>query len=281
MIKKIDTTKIVPITNVLLGSDPEFFALDKDGNPKSLVGLVGGTKKKPIWLEDMLGYQEDNVAAEFNIIPSNNSEDFYSSFLRVFNYIQKEKLDKHNLKFCFESALYFDELELQTEQAAEFGCSPDFNCWSLKVNEMVNSSTNLRSAGGHLTVGYSNPNEITNIAILRGLELHIGIPSIFLDEGHLRKQLYGKSGAFRHTKFGVECRTFSNFWYKDFSICNYIFQQAFKVIDDINNGVVFDDESDMEACITAINNNDKDIAKYLIDKYEINTVVKQVEKINV
>ena len=280
-VAKINENKITPIKNVLLGSDPEFFALDSNNKPASLVGLIGGTKKRPIWLRDMLGYQEDNVAAEFNIVPSSDVNVFYESFLEVFNYIQKEKLDNHKYKFCFDSALYFDESQLKTKKAQEFGCEPDFNSWTLDENVSPAPGGNLRSAGGHLAVGYDNPNEDTNLAILRGLDLYLGVPSVMLDEGYLRKQMYGKAGAYRFKNFGLEYRTLSNFWFKDINICNYIFEQTFKLIDDINHGFRFDNLSDIEACIKAIDTNDRDIATYLLDKYKLETTVKELVKINV
>ena len=61
---------------VTLGTDTELFAVDKEGNPKSLCGLIGGTKKKPNPFSKLLSkqfaYQEDNVAIEFNIPPADN-----------------------------------------------------------------------------------------------------------------------------------------------------------------------------------------------------------------
>jgi len=44
------------------------------------------------------------------------------------------------------------------------------------------------------------------------MDLYLGVPSVLMDKGELRKQLYGKAGAYRMKPYGVEYRTLSNFW---------------------------------------------------------------------
>jgi len=47
------------------------------------------------------------------------------------------------------------------------------------------------------------------------LDLFVGIPAVLMEQGEnpkLRRRLYGKSGSFRYTPYGLEYRVLSNFW---------------------------------------------------------------------
>jgi len=47
--------------------------------------------------------------------------------------------------------------ELQSDQAKLFGCDIDYNAYTMKANpKPKGTSTNLRSAGFHIHVGYEN-----------------------------------------------------------------------------------------------------------------------------
>ena len=65
--------------NFTIGADPELFLADARGKFISAVGLIGGTKKEPLQVpmyETGFCVQEDNVAAEFNIPPTDNANTF-------------------------------------------------------------------------------------------------------------------------------------------------------------------------------------------------------------
>jgi len=276
------------IQNVLLGSDPEFFLRDKTTRQwKSGVGLIGGTKKEPCYIlgSKFMAHQEDNVLLEINVSPTTDPNQMYNEVKLIHKYILDNLLKGTNLEIVARGSAIFDQEELQSQQAQEAGCEPDYNAWNLQENDRLDiGSTNLRSCGGHLAVGYSNPNYETSIMIVRTLDLFLTVPMLLIDPDEDRKQLYGKAGAHRIKKNYVELRTMSNHWFTSQEMVNWVFENTFKAIEAINDGLYIDENpEDCKAIINAINNNDKDIAKYILDKYNINYTIEQAintEKVN-
>ena len=201
----------------LLGADPEVLVRD-DVSIRSIIGKIGGTKEHPLPL-DMLGdgfaVQEDNVAVEYNIPASPSKQLFVENITSAMDFIGGVLKDRYGLHFVKDSALSFPDSELSDPKAHVFGCDPDFNAWTKRVNHKPNAEDkNLRSCGGHVHIGVvgtkyevCKPEEI-----IKACDLFLGVPSVLMDDGVLRKQLYGKHGAFRLKKYGVEYRVLSNFW---------------------------------------------------------------------
>src|SRR3990167_7448057 len=166
---------------ITLGHDVEFILETKTGYPVSGIGLIGGTKKIPRKV-DLGALQEDNVLAEINILP----------------------------------AASVDELELSNPLANTFGCERDYNAWQTKINPapvLPPDKKNLRTAGGHVHIGYKRKLSIgEKFKLIKLLDSLVGIQSILIDQDTTRKLLYGKAGACRLKPYGVEWRTPSNFW---------------------------------------------------------------------
>ena len=197
----------IDIERVTLGSDPEFFIFDTVNNKfVPSCGWIGGKKDKPVYIADQLGHQEDNVTVEFNVPPTTSSKELYSNIKKLIDYIE----DKHKFKERGYTIVPLPSAEfeisdlLENPSTLEFGCDPDFNAWSGEQNVIEPTFTTLRSCGGHVCVGYPNNNKSTNIEIIRALDLYLGVPSVILDKDTRRKELYGKAGAYRHQKYGVD-----------------------------------------------------------------------------
>ena len=102
-------------------------------------------------------------------------------------------------------------------------------------------------------------------SIIQRCDLFLGVPSVLMDEGELRKQLYGKAGAFRPKPYGVEYRTLSNFWVFDPKLVGWVHDQVGRALTEAP-------EIDGEAIQACINNNDKQLAKSLISTYNLEVV---------
>jgi hypothetical protein len=250
-----------------IGADPEIFIREKQyGHYKSAVGLIGGSKwaPKPI---DTEGHAilEDNVALEFNIKPADTLQDFRSSIHKVLDHF-RSILPEYILDTA--SAVSFPEEELQTQQAQEFGCEPDFDAWRQCVNTKPHAEDeNLRSCGGHIHVG--SPIAVENpIAVIRAMDLFLGVPSVVLDKGQLRKELYGKAGCFRKKPYGVEYRTLSNFWIFQDSLIKWAYEGTQQALEFVDKGSVIAPEDNyiIQRCI---NTNSIDDAKFLSNVYGI------------
>jgi len=243
-----------------IGCDPEFF-LKLNQQHVSAVGLIGGSKDVPRPLEkDGFAILEDNVSVEFNIAPAHNHTEFIENIQYVMNNL-RGLLPQY--EFSQDSAVLFNEAELQHPQALEFGCEPDFNAWTKSVNPRPCAMDHtLRSAGGHVHVGHS----LDPIEVIKAMDLFLGVPSTVLDPGTLRRQLYGKAGCFRPKDYGCEYRTLSNFWIFSPKTIEWVYNQTNKALEFVQAGNILSDEvgHKIQSCI---NNNDGAAYEHLSQAY--------------
>lgn len=252
-----------------IGADPEVFVGDAN-SVRSIVGLIGGTKENPLPMPigDGFAVQEDNVALEYNIPASPTKELFVSNITSAMDFLSTVMRDMHGLHFVKESAVSFPESELDTPAARMFGCDPDFNAYTGKANRKPQAEDrNLRSCGGHVHIGVQGTpyEQCDPAAIIRACDLFMGIPSVLMDKGELRKQLYGKAGAYRQKPYGVEYRTLSNFWVFDKKLTEWVYENTERALDAVLHNMSFDDDAKLIQSV--INNNVKPAAQLLVAKY--------------
>ena len=255
------------IKNVLRGADPELFLVDGKGVPVPSIGLIGGTKTHPRSLGNGYALQEDNVTLEFNIPPADNSRQFQASIQYVLEFI-KQELAPQDLHMSIVPTLEFSEYDLMHPQAMELGCEPDYNAWTGKMNPRPHAPPSLRSSGGHLHIGYDNPNEETSINIVKAHDLFVGVASVLYDPDVRRRELYGKAGAHRIKGYGVECRTFSNFWISTPELVSWIYEQSEKAIEFINAGNEITLKLGKQI-VECINTGNKDLVARIDKQYSI------------
>jgi hypothetical protein len=105
-----------------------------------------------------------------------------------------------------------------------FGCDPDFNPYSGKVNDIKEAAEisemlfgrTFRTCSGHVSIGWHNlgVDEFTK-RIAQDVARRFGdntIHSSYDYDDYDRKKLYGTLGAYRPKPFGVELRQPSNLW---------------------------------------------------------------------
>lgn len=256
------------IKNVKIGTDPEMFLFSEEKNKfVPVCGLIGGNKKEPKKItEEGHAIQEDNVMAEYCIPPCTNADDFVKNIVFVKNHIDETILKPLGLISKCVASARFDMEDLQSKQAQEFGCDPDYNAWTFETNEVERTDMSLRTSGGHIHVGYDNPDMNVSIDIIRAMDLFLGIPSIILDTDTDRRIMYGKAGAYRIKKYGVEYRVLSTFWTENEELMRWAFNQTMKAVEFVNNGGIITNPEDI---ISAINNSDKDKCLEILDDYNI------------
>lgn len=212
--------------NIMLGSDPEIFVENKEGRIVSGIDLIPGDKNNPFAISDSgHAIQVDNIAWEFNIPPCKTSEEFSHHIQYVLNHLQ-EDADKHGLVLSKKSSDMIKASELKDPRSLVFGCDPDFNAYTMSDNPMPNNKTKLRCVGGHVHIGYNEPNVDDTIRIVKLFDLMVVLPASLLDPDTRRRELYGKPGAFRFKDFGVECRALSNFWIHTDELRNWVFEKT-------------------------------------------------------
>lgn len=211
---------------ITLGSDPEIFIQD-EVEIVSAEGLTeGGTKHNPKSITDKgHAIQEDGIMFEYNIPPCNNVEEWVDNHELCKDYLSI-LAKAHGFKFSDKASAEINPKYLQTAQATTFGCEPDFNVYDKCVNESPSSNTNLRCAGGHVAIGYENPDFEVSEKIVKMFDIFVTLPALFLDNDTRRRELYGKAGSFRPKDFGVECRALSNFWIHSKEHMEWVYNQS-------------------------------------------------------
>lgn len=266
------------IGQVTIGADPEIFFVRKGSNlPQSVEGLIGGTKAKPLQMEGLpVGFmiQEDNVAAEFNIPPAKTQEEFAKNIFMGLKYVG-EIAKKNKLKLFFAPDLDFPEEQLTTEHAQTLGCDPDFNSWTEAQNPQPIAPKFMRTAAGHVHIGWSKPTWHDVMYLARAFDLFVTVPSILVTEPNRRRELYGRAGACRPKPYGVECRSLDNFWLKSKAHVNTVYNNTQTAVQFVNEGNyctdMMMDYSDM--IIKTINTHDRDSAEFLCDKFDVNRFI--------
>lgn len=266
------SNNIIDIKGITIGSDPEGFLVDGDNNFYPSEGLMGGSKYEPnVIKEGGYAIQEDNVMIEFNVPPTtlDNPKKLYADIQYVLDHISKRVADK-NLSIKMVPSAYFDWKYLETEQARTFGCDPDYNAYTLDANQFTNRETNLRTAGGHVHIGYNEPEASKTLDIVRLLDLFLGVPSIILDKDTERRKMYGKAGCFRVTSFGLEYRVLSNFWTTSEESINWLFKGITQALEAYNKGFTIAPDSDLaKTIVKCINEQDETLAYQLCEEYNI------------
>lgn len=215
------------------GADPELMLQSPKGQLISSIGLVPGTKKRPRKVSGG-AVQHDNVMAEFNVHPADTSEELVQNMYQVL--AQLSRMVAPNRLVVQASANFPDE-ELQNPKARAFGCDPDFDSWSMSMNQIdgLAAFSNFRTAGGHFHIG-KRP-EIAEmlddpygkVEVVKMLDIFLGIPSILLDldpTAPARRRLYGKAGAHRPKPYGVEYRALGNFWVRSPALTELVYGLA-------------------------------------------------------
>jgi hypothetical protein len=212
---------------VTIGHDAEVFVA-VNGHVTSAIGLIGGTKDKPLPVK-MGGLQEDNVLAELNITPATSADAFIGNTEQVLAELKAMLPPDYDVVIASSHTYEKTDILSFGKQAVEFGCTPDFNCWSLDENDSPSPYTLLRTAGGHIHIGFDDGDVVTTANIvdtIRMCDYMLGLPSVLLDGDTQRRSLYGQAGAYREKAYGCEYRTLSNFWMKDKDLMRWVYNQA-------------------------------------------------------
>lgn len=256
--------------SLLIGCDPEVFITHSGLGIVSGIDLIGGSKAAPRPVQDGT-LQEDNVLAEIGITPASTEDEWVIRITSVLNQLTTHlKGVDAGLDFVVQSSNIMDDRWLQHPMALQFGCDPDFNAYTGKQNASPSSATNLRTAGGHIHFGYPVKDGAVREDVIRAADLLIGIPAVLVDGDKERMKLYGKAGAYRTKKYGVEYRTPSNFWLKSEALMRWVYRQSVKAYEYAsNNDVMGDIKANEDYIVDAINNADVSAATHLINYFNI------------
>lgn len=258
------------MSKILIGADPEIF-VSRDGKLVSAHGLIKGSKHDPLKV-NRGAVQVDGMALEFNIDAADSEQAWMDNINGVME-ILASMVPAYKLE-CIPTAHFgLEYIRAQPEEAKELGCDPDYNAYTVDVNPRPNGETDFRTGAGHIHFGLPETgndapvNDADYIAWLaakvRELDFYLGLPSLFYDGDTKRRELYGKAGAFRPKKYGMEYRTLSNQWLKDDNLKRWAYKASMDAMERIERGVsLFDKYGDEAQRI--VNTSDKASASRII-----------------
>lgn len=216
--------------NILVGCDPEVF-VKQSGYFKSAWGLIKGDKKNPQKVPRG-AVQVDGMALEFNIDPASTEDEFSLNVQSVFDQLKAMVPD---YEVVATPVAHFDQdyMSKQPSEALELGCDPDYNAWTGMANNKPNAERPMRTASGHVHIGWTDNESITNPmhqsmckAVGKQMDFYLGLPSLFYDNDKERREMYGKSGCIRFKPYGVEYRTLSNAWLRNDKLMRWVFRNT-------------------------------------------------------
>lgn len=254
---------------ITMGADVETFATH-GGEVVSAIGRIGGSKHRPLWVENG-NLQEDNVLAEFAILPVSNEEEWVRNIHSVVRQLQ-EKLASHGLGYAVQSSHIMSNKWLRHRKAREFGCDPDYNAYTLGANDapLPEQVGALRTAGGHIHIGFEEEDKFMfGVEVVRWMDVFLGVPSVLLDRDNRRRTMYGKAGAFRPKEYGIEYRVLSNFWIKEDKLMRWAYQQAQMAYHTASIGDVVEDHVDPAHLQHVINSGDVAGAHALASRFRV------------
>jgi hypothetical protein len=268
------------------GSDFELPVYDKQKRSYvSAQGLLPGTKEDPFDI-NFGAIQVDCTNAEFNIRPitfyfyekgNHLSRDLAQTFLNrvsmVKRYTEFRYLPTHKYTLMARGAVIYKKLNNPKDWI--FGCDPDYNAWlNGEINEKPDPlraySVLLRTAATHFHFShpvFEDKSESNRFARL--FDLYVTLPFLFIDLDTRRRQLYGKAGAIRYTRYGdkpgVEIRTISS---KILDKNIYVYKMMTNMVRSIK---AFYDGDDIthEVIPMIINNHDLEKASKIVKKLEL------------
>ena len=259
------------MNQILIGCDPEVF-VKQDGVFKSAWGLIKGDKKNPFPVRNG-AVQVDGMALEFNINPAATEEEFIINVQDVFSQMCAMVPE---FEVVASPVAHFTEeyMKAQPEAALELGCDPDWNAWNQQVNKKPNAQRPMRTASGHVHIGWTNGEDINSpvhfsnaCAVGKQMDFFLGLPSLFYDDDQERREMYGKAGCLRIKSYGMEYRTLSNAWLKSPSLMGWVFRNAKAGMEAMFKGdQMVDRFGDVQ---NIINNGDKAAAAKILKKAKI------------
>jgi hypothetical protein len=230
---------------VLIGADPELFAFDKSlGQYVSVHNLLEGDKKNPMPVKHG-AVQVDGTAAEFNITAAASEKEFMDRIAIVHQQIESI-IQKRNPNVVLVSQPWVEyPMDYWTKEIPAFnkvlGCDPDYNAYTGEANPRPDPDKigrpSLRTGSGHVHIGWRKPSDDMGPlhiedckTLVRALDDHL-LPAItnHFDKDTVRRELYGKPGAFRPKPYGVEYRVLSNAWVDKQEAARLVYQTTYCV----------------------------------------------------
>lgn len=248
----------------VVGCDPELF-LSKDGK------IIGSERVIPAVKSLVV---RDGIQVELNPHPGITTSILGSWISQAF--IQLDGLVKAHpgVKVDWTGVVDVDRAELDalSPEARALGCGPSKNIYRNHqlMTDAVRAAYTIRSAGGHLHFGLKDDLFDERVRLVSWLDVIVGNTCVIIDrdpKASVRREWYGRAGEYRIPPHGLEYRTLSNFWLRNYVLMDLVFSLASLaikvVLDTIDGGDLESrliDVVNIDNVVKAIDTNDLDLA---------------------
>jgi hypothetical protein len=257
---------------IYVGADPEFFVVDQDRRVIPGAAFTSGTKEKPEDIGDGIAIHQDNITLELNFPPKKQKHEFIEQVQYSLNEMRK-RIYPNRLEMSPSLVFTKEELILFGPTAMEFRCDPEENIWGDPTYPNMNPL--LRSAGGHVHIGWSDQVELEDqTRVAMWADLLIGVPGVLFEDHRkaaARRVNYGKPGSLRRKPYGLEYRTPGNEWFKTTEAIGCMFDLVHNCVKRaLDDGEVppWRTQKEVDRLWSCIRNSDHHEALALIDQYK-------------
>jgi len=226
------------------GADPEIFLRSKKTGRIIGSELVIPQEGIQVNSNEGLTYRgkivRDGVQVELQPYPASCRQTFSHNVKQLLLKLE-EVATAANCELCYDTVVTMEEKELArlSPKSRVLGCQPSENIYGPSPIG-VPSDYPVRSAGGHIHLGYPRTSEHTSgtHAVLNTrpverlialMDICVGIPGVILDRSERaaeRRQVYGRAGEHRLQPHGIEYRTLSNFWLRAYPLSSLMLALA-------------------------------------------------------
>lgn len=170
------------------------------------------------------------------------------------------------------------ELNALSKKSRELGCQASKNIYGNFPIKVSGSTYPLRSAGGHMHFGlltthiYDGKGQDERSVLVQALDYLVGNTGVLFDRdpgAKERRRNYGRAGEYRYPKYGMEYRTLSNFWLRNYTLTSLMWGFAEIAVAVVEASIVGEvdyagslfDSVEVSRIRQAIDTNDVEIAR--------------------
>jgi hypothetical protein len=225
---KINGDKINNRYKFFKGNDFEAFVYDNEKKcvANAIEVLNHHGKDNPYDLGNDVKCFNDNLLLEFTIKPYSSKEEMISTLKDAFNRVQKLLGDRYSL--VWKAGHFFDEKDVQSEEAKLVGCMPSFDAYQISVVNPEPFTNTFRSSGGHFHVSGKPVEDFKKrLNAVKLNDIYLGCANVLHENNPLaveRRKKYGAAGNHRCPAHkGYEYRSLSSYFLnsKELTELNY------------------------------------------------------------
>lgn len=216
--------------SLFYGTDPEGF-FQRDGK---IIGSEKVIPKAGLGAKYPAAVVLDGVQFELNPACGATPSILGSHLSWAFQSLKRHLSTIPDISFCFRGVVEVDreELDSLSPETRILGCNPSMNYYGDKPITVDAAVYRKRSAGGHLHLGLTasglyDPAGSTDHRqkLVPLLDIFVGNTCVLLDRdlgAAERRENYGRAGEYRLPKHGLEYRTLSNFWLRNYALLSLV-----------------------------------------------------------